>query len=344
MARGSAIMHSTMVANPYPPPKQQVPRVTLCELCDRNILTKDFQGHKVSKKHRAAEENERQEAEKAKKTTGYGDNSDFDNEFVPGESGSIDDLDAAAETGNDGWGSGGDFVTNKTWYKNSGGGGGDRTCHGCGLPGHQKRDCPQGSGGQACFNCGELGHRKIDCTAPRKPMGGGGGSDRVCFNCNQPGYVLSEVFSLASANLSSHNKSDCPEPPTGGGGGGRACHNCGDMGHISRDCDKPRVMKCRNCDKEGHQARECDLPRDWSRVKCRNCNNFRHGEKRCPEPLAENTGGDWGNTGGSGATTSGWGNTAVESTGDWGNAAAVPTADWADDATAAAEDNTTPAW
>lgn len=66
---------------------------------------------------------------------------------------------------------------------------------------------------------------------------------------------------------------------------------------MSRECDKPRVMKCRNCDEEGHASRECPKPRDWSRVKCRNCNNFGHGEKRCPEPPAENTGGDWGGIG-----------------------------------------------
>src|SRR4051794_23419561 len=112
MARGSAIIHSTMVANPYPPPKQQIPRVTLCELCDRHILTKDFQGHKVSKKHRAAEEQERQEVEKAKNLAALADN--IDNAIVDDEFGSRDAFGTAAKTGNDGWGSGGDFITNKT--------------------------------------------------------------------------------------------------------------------------------------------------------------------------------------------------------------------------------------
>lgn len=102
---------------------------------------------------------------------------------------------------------------------------------------------------------------------------------------------------------------------------------------MSRECDKPRVMKCRNCDEEGHASRECPKPRDWSRVKCRNCNNFGHGEKRCPEPPAETAGSDWGDAGGSTAAAGGWGDASVESTGNW-----------ADDTTAAAGANTSPAW
>lgn len=117
------------------------------------------------------------------------------------------------------------------------------------------------------------------------------------------------------------------------GGDGRACHNCGDEGHLSRECDKPRVMKCRNCDEEGHASRECPKPRDWSRVKCRNCNNFGHGEKRCPEPPAENAGSGWGDAGGSTAAAGGWGDAPIESTGNW-----------ADDTNAAVDGNTSSAW
>ncbi|RMZ67511.1 zinc knuckle [Pyrenophora seminiperda CCB06] len=299
MARGTAAMNSTLVANPYPPPKQQMPRVTLCELCDREILTKDFHGHKVSKAHRAAEEKYRQEVEKAKNSTGSGDDSGFHDNTESGGNDTWGSSDAT-NTGNDG------FSTKTSNYKNNNGGD-DPTCYGCGMTGHQKRDCPQGSGGQACFNCGEVGHRKMECNAPRKPMGGGGGgSNRLCFNCNKPG----------------HNKAECTEPRTGGGGGGggRACHNCGGEGHLSRECDKPRVIKCRNCDGEGHPARECDKPRDWGRVQCRNCNNYGHGEKRCPEPAAPPAQDAWGNTGES---------TDVVSSGNW-----------ADDTTAAAATET----
>lgn len=104
---------------------------------------------------------------------------------------------------------------------------------------------------------------------------------------------------------------------------------------MSRECDKPRVMKCRNCDEEGHSARDCTKPRDWSRVKCRNCNNYGHGEKRCPEPIVENTGGEWSND----AVTAG----SSGGTGEWADAstatATATTGNWVNDTTAAAENN-----
>lgn len=100
---------------------------------------------------------------------------------------------------------------------------------------------------------------------------------------------------------------------------------------MSRDCDKPRVMKCRNCDEEGHTSRECPKPRDWSRVKCRNCNQYGHGEKRCPELPAETTGGDWADAGGSAA--------ASAAAGGWADSATETSGNWADDTTAAAGNN-----
>jgi cellular nucleic acid-binding protein len=98
---------------------------------------------------------------------------------------------------------------------------------------------------------------------------------------------------------------------------------------MSKECDKPRVMKCRNCDREGHVSKECDQPKDWSRVKCTNCDNLGHGRGRCPEPEREDNGG-WGNDGGASTAANpgiGGGDTApVESTGNWAddtNAAAA---------------------
>ncbi|KAG9188523.1 hypothetical protein G6011_02446 [Alternaria panax] len=312
MARGPTAVMSNLVANPYPKAKEHVARMSLCEICDRQILTKDWTGHKNSKKHRAAEANEREELEKLKNPGGgFGDSKEFasviefantNNEFSGG----------ATTTTHDGWGSAEDFAATNTSSHNNGGGG-DRACYGCGQTGHQKRDCPSGGSGgggdRACYGCGQTGHQKRDC-----PQGSGG---QACFNCGETG----------------HRKTDCTQTRKPmAGGGGRACHNCGDEGHMSRECDKPRVMKCRNCDEEGHASRECAKPRDWSRVKCRNCSKFGHGEKRCPEPPTENTGGDWGYVGGSTAAAGGWGDAPVKSTGNW-----------ADDTTAVVDANTSPA-
>jgi hypothetical protein len=134
-----------MMANPYPRAKEHIPRMTLCELCNRSLPTKDWPGHKNSKKHRQAEAKER----------GDNDNNNA-NEFAnaANEFGFGDAFTTTNTSGNDAWGSGDGFTSYNT---NSGGGDSDRACFGCGETGHQKRDCPKGSGGQACYNCGETG-------------------------------------------------------------------------------------------------------------------------------------------------------------------------------------------
>jgi cellular nucleic acid-binding protein len=189
MARGPTAVFSNMVSNPYPKAKEHVARISLCELCDREILTKDWNGHKNSKKHCEAEAKEREELEKAKNPAGtfggdatsFGGGNEFSgtNEFGSGG----DTFGGATTTANDGWGSAGDFSTANTTSYNSNGGGGDRACFGCGQTGHQKRDCPSGGGGgggdRACFGCGMTGHQKRDC-----PQGSGG---QACFNCGETG-------------------------------------------------------------------------------------------------------------------------------------------------------------
>jgi cellular nucleic acid-binding protein len=162
MARGSTLVYAPMMANPYHRAKESVPGFTFCELCERKLLTKDWATHKQSKKHRAAEDREREDAEKLKNPTGLGGDSTGFDSTDPFTAASGNDGWAATggdtTSGNDGWGSGGDCTTTKT-YTNNGGGGGDRACFGCGQTGHQKRDCPSGGGGggNACFNCGMPG-------------------------------------------------------------------------------------------------------------------------------------------------------------------------------------------
>lgn len=188
MARGSTAIMSNLVANPYPKAKEHVARMSLCEVCDRQILTKDWASHKNSRKHRAAEAKEREELEKLKNpggsfggdAAGFGDSNEFGG---AGQFANANEFGGAANSTNDGWGSGGDFAnTNTSSYNNTGGG--DRACYGCGQTGHQKRDCPSGGGGggggdRACYGCGQTGHQKRDC-----PQGTGG---QACFNCGETG-------------------------------------------------------------------------------------------------------------------------------------------------------------
>lgn len=339
MARGVVAQISGMASNPYPRPKDQQAINTICEICDRSIRTLDWAAHKNSKKHREAEAKERGETHVANGTTisnGFGGDS---NGFTPDTNGTNEfgttDTFAnagntggdswAVSTGGDAWGSSGGNTDTLSFGNKAGNGGGDRNCYGCGLPGHQKRDCPSGSGsaGMACYGCGEIGHQKRDC-----PKGSAGG--QTCFNCGD----------LSSSR---HRKADCDQPrkPMAGG---RACHNCQKDGHMSRDCTEPRVVLCRNCEKPGHIARECDLPTDWTKVKCRNCNEYGHGQGRCPQPKVENAGGNWGNAGDSGAAAGGWGSAADSgaAAGGWGDTTQEPTGDWADNSNAAAAD--TPLW
>lgn len=183
MARGPAVIQSAMVSNPYPQPREHVPRWTHCELCDRTVPTKDWGTHKGSKKHRALENKEREEIERAKNPAGFGGNAaDLDTPFpnANNEFGSSDSFgNFATTTGDDGWGTGGDFSTTNTSYNHNGS---DRACYGCGQTGHQKRDCPTsggGGGGNACYGCGMTGHQKRDC-----PQASG---SQACYNCGETG-------------------------------------------------------------------------------------------------------------------------------------------------------------
>jgi hypothetical protein len=179
MARGSVAIQ-VMDPNPYPRPKEHVPMSTLCELCDRIILTKDWIGHKNSKKHREAEAREKEAAEDKANNNGFGGNSAG---FQP-ETDSFGGADTfgASTTGNDGWGNNNNFGSSNFGNTTSGGSGGG--CYTCGQSGHQKRDCPQGGGGgrgRECYGCGQTGHQKRDC-----PNGGSGGG-QACFNCGEIG-------------------------------------------------------------------------------------------------------------------------------------------------------------
>lgn len=163
MARGKTAIAMAMLANPYPKPKAHVPRLTLCEVCDRELPTKDWPAHKNSKKHREAEAKERGETVKNAFSFG-GDAIGFgsSNESANANGFGFGDAFATtATTDGNGWATGVDFSTTKsTSYGkngNNGGSGDQRACFGCGETGHQRRDCPRVSKNQGCFNCGDTG-------------------------------------------------------------------------------------------------------------------------------------------------------------------------------------------
>ncbi|KAF2868828.1 hypothetical protein BDV95DRAFT_630503 [Massariosphaeria phaeospora] len=336
MARGhGALTASAMVSNPYPRPRETQPINTICEVCTRTIMTKNWQAHKNSKRHRDLEQLERTKESGIDSAAGssFGGDTAFGapdsttGNGWGGDGGAATDGWGAVDSSNGFGGTGG----SGTLRGGGGGGGGGRECFGCGEVGHNKRDCPKSSGGRACFNCGQTGHNKADCQNDRVP-GAGGGGDRACFGCGKPG----------------HNKADCPDRQAGGGGGGGGgvCHNCYEPGHRKSECPNERVMKCNNCDVIGHMGRDCPEPKDWSRVKCNNCQQSTsiylrlptpsimkltypvvgHTFKRCKEPIAENEGGGSWDNAGAGAAIGSWDNPAGAATdggaaaGDWANA------------------------
>jgi cellular nucleic acid-binding protein len=179
MARGPVHV-SNMNSNPYPRPKEQLPTHTTCELCARTMLTRDWNGHKNSKKHREVEKKLKDEAEGVNTNNSGGDT------FTAETGGWGSETFGTTTAGNDGGWSSTGAAENTGSYNTGGGGGDDRACFGCGQTGHQKRDCPSGGGGggRACYGCGDTGHQKRDC-----PKGGSGGG-QACFNCGEEGYVI----------------------------------------------------------------------------------------------------------------------------------------------------------
>ncbi|KAJ7638780.1 hypothetical protein FB45DRAFT_976853 [Roridomyces roridus] len=81
----------------------------------------------------------------------------------------------------------------------------------------------------------KVGHLAEGCTA----------SERLCYNCRQPG----------------HESSSCPSPRSVSA---KQCYSCGGVGHIVPECPSLRIQqqggggqKCYNCGRFGHIARAC---------------------------------------------------------------------------------------
>jgi hypothetical protein len=208
---------ANLVSNPYPPHKVINPTFTTCEICDRQIMTKDWRAHKSSKKHREIEKKLADD----EKAQNYADSGGW------GAVGVTNDQ-VASGNGCRNCGEDGHFVKDCPAPKKS------RACHNCGEEGHMSRECPEerkgggGSGGGGpCYNCGEEGHMSRDCTQERKTSSGGGGS-RTCRNCDQEGHIARE----------------CAEPRL------MKCRNCDEIGHSAKECTQKKDwsrVKCNNC-------------------------------------------------------------------------------------------------
>lgn len=172
---------------------------TTCELCDRTMPTKDWNGHKNSKKHREAEAKDKVANEPEDNAFG-GDSAGFttDTGAAGGDPHGNGTFTTTTTAGNDAWGTGDGFNNNAGFTNNTGGGGGnDRGCFTCGEQDHQKRECPSNAGGAGrnCFSCGEPGHQKRDC-----PSGGSGG-EQTCYNCGLAGYINLLVYADQAPNI-----------------------------------------------------------------------------------------------------------------------------------------------
>ena len=58
--------------------------------------------------------------------------------------------------------------------RSSGSSWGEKTCFGCGQPGHIRAQCPhqvQSQNTGVCYNCGKAGHLQKDCPEPSKKAG-----------------------------------------------------------------------------------------------------------------------------------------------------------------------------
>ncbi|KIL70096.1 hypothetical protein M378DRAFT_603372 [Amanita muscaria Koide BX008] len=82
---------------------------------------------------------------------------------------------------------------------------------------------------KGCFKC--VGHIAEACPS----------TERLCYNCRQPG----------------HESSACPSPRSVSA---KQCYSCGGVGHIQAECPSIRIQnsqKCYNCGRPGHFARAC---------------------------------------------------------------------------------------
>lgn len=178
-------MASNIPRNPYGAMKAVQPLVTICETCDRSILTKDWLAHSTSKKHRqnleaSATKNSNENhpvnsfAKESNNSSGF-DNSGFStndnaavgNDPFSGGAGFSENPEAggdwaaesgwAADNGNSGdsgFGAAADTGYGASSFNNNG-----FEASGYETVGHGSRQAntSRSGGGRGCFNCGEEG-------------------------------------------------------------------------------------------------------------------------------------------------------------------------------------------
>lgn len=179
---------SMMANNPYASFSTPVPRNTFCEICERDLATKDWNSHKTSKKHRAAEKKTKDDEEAAKEAEKKANQPVFDDSDNTNSKTWADQSNDAAAAGftaeattgsgdAGGWSMDDAFAKAEADGNVSGDKGRGDGCFKCHKSGHFARECPNAPPQpKGCFNCGQEGHRKTDCPNPRKV---------TCRNCNE---------------------------------------------------------------------------------------------------------------------------------------------------------------
>ncbi|KAF3048953.1 hypothetical protein E8E11_005965 [Didymella keratinophila] len=138
-------------------------------------------------------------------------------------------------------------------------------------------------------------------------------SERLCYNCKQPGHEsngcphprTTETKQCYHCQGLGHVQADCPTLRLSGAGTSGRCYSCGLTGHLARNCPNPgmgrgaggpprggygggfrggyaggRPATCYKCGGPNHFARDCQA----QAMKCYACGKLGHISRDCTAP------------------------------------------------------------